>query len=73
MKSKDKLETIYLKIEIINKNVLKNKKFKLSFDKSNNYCLILKDNKIKFNTYDDVLACLTILEILFRKEENDSN
>ena len=78
MKPLEKLELIEKKVKLLNDNVLKLKKWKLSYINrgANNYCLtiVLEDKELfngKFNTYDSVLSCLELLEFMFDKANND--
>lgn len=78
MKSSEKLEVIEKKVEKINKEVLKEKKWQLKYANkgANNYCLtiILKKKELfsgKFGTYDNVLSALELLEFMFSKALNE--
>lgn len=78
MKPSEKLEIIEKKIEKINKEVLKEKKWQLKYANkgANNYCLtiILKNEELfsgKFGTYDNVLSALELLEFMFSKALNE--
>lgn len=68
MKSKEKLELINNQIDRLNKR-LKNRTFKAEFENcgANNYCLVLDKKYYKFNTYDDLLNCLTFIDDMFEK------
>lgn len=67
MKTSEKLQYINDKIELINTRVLKNRNFKILFNKvgTNNYCLNIKDKEFKFNTYDDVISCIDLIRNMF--------
>ena len=74
MSSKEKLKLIEEKLDKINNQVLKQKKWKLKYinRSANNYCLIIELNKkelfnSKFGTYDGVLNCLNLMEFLFSR------
>lgn len=74
MSSKEKLKLIEEKLDKINNQVLKQKKWKLKYinRSANNYCLIIELNKkelfnSKFGTYDGVLNCLNLMEFMFSK------
>lgn len=68
MKTKEKLEHINKQIDRLNLR-LKNRTFKAEFKNNgvNNYCLVLKDDSFKFNTYDDVMNCLDFIDLMFEK------
>lgn len=73
MKSIEKLKIIEEKILLLNDNVFKTKKWKLQFVNKgvNKYCLtfVLNDAEIfcaKYNTYDDLLNTLLLLEFMFK-------
>ena len=74
MKSSEKLALINEKIDLLNDNVLKHKKWKIVYVNkgSNNYCLTIVLNKKelfcgKFDTYGSVLSCLELMEFMFSK------
>ena len=74
MSSKEKLKLIEEKLDKINNQVLKQKKWKLKYinRSANNYCLIIELNKkelfnSKFGTYDGVLNCLNLMEFMFSR------
>ena len=74
MSSKEKLKLIEEKLDKINNQVLKQKKWKLRYinRSANNYCLIIELNKkelfnSKFGTYDGVLNCLNLMEFMFSR------
>lgn len=66
MKTLEKLEYINSKLEILNKR-LKKRTFKVKFENkgTNNYCLVMKDELYKFNTYDDLMNCLNFIDDMF--------
>ena len=77
MTSKEKLEIIESKITLLNVNVLRNKDFKIKYQKNgrkyalsyvtpNDMIICMAD----FNTYDDVLAALDLLETLFTRRDS---
>lgn len=68
MKTKEKLEHINNQVDRLNLR-LKNRTFKAEFKNNgaNNYCLVLKDDSFKFNTYDDVMNCLDFIDLMFEK------
>ena len=74
MTPKEKLKLIEEKLDKINNQVLKQKKWKLKYinRSANNYCLIIELNKkelfnSKFGTYDGVLNCLSLMEFMFSR------
>ena len=74
MKSSEKLALINEKIDLLNNNVLKYKKWKIAYVNkgSNNYCLtiVLNNEELfcgKFDTYGSVLSCLELMEFMFSK------
>lgn len=74
MSSKEKLKLIEERLDKINNQVLKQKKWKLKYinRSANNYCLIIELNKkelfnSKFGTYDGVLNCLNLMEFMFSR------
>ena len=74
MKSSEKLALINEKIDLLNNNVLKYKKWKIAYANkgANNYCLMIVLNKKelfcgKFDTYGSVLSCLELMEFMFSK------
>ena len=78
MKSQEKLEYIEKTINTLNNSVLKNKKWKLGFSNkgTNNYCVVIKDNKQelfcgKFDTYGSAMSCLDLLKFMFDKANNE--
>lgn len=78
MKSLDKLDVINERIKILNKTILKNKKWKLAYVNKgiNNYCLcIVHDGKelftAQFATYGSVLAALMLLQFMFLRALNE--
>ena len=81
MTSKEKMEIIESKITLLNVNVLRNKDFKIKYQKNGRkyslaYITQTGQNlgMADFNTYDDVLAALDLLEILFtRRDTNENN
>lgn len=78
MTSKEKLEIIESKITLLNVNVLRNKDFKIKYQKNGrkyalSYVVTSNDMIIcmaDFNTYDDVLAALDLLETLFTRRDS---
>jgi len=78
MKSIDKLNVIYTRLEFLNKTILKNKKWKLAYSNKgiNNYCLcIMLGNKelftAQFATYGSVISALTLLQFMFSRAANE--
>lgn len=74
MTPKEKLALIEKKVQLLNDNILKIKKWKLNYINkgANNYCLTIILNKKelfsgKFNTYDSVLSALELMEFMFSK------
>lgn len=63
MKTKEKLDYIDKQIMRLNERLV-NRTFKTEFKNNgtNNYCLIMKDKTYKFNTYDDMISCLTFID-----------
>lgn len=74
MKTKEKLEFIDNKIKRLNER-LKNRKFKAKFKNNgaNNYCLEMKRKSYKFNTYDDLMNCLTFIDDMFENATKEIN
>ena len=78
MKSWDKLGIINERIDVLNKTILKNKKWKLAFDNkgTNNYCLCVVLGKkelfaASFATYGSVVSALILLQFIFSKALNE--
>lgn len=74
MKTIEKLAYINKVIGIINDKVLVNNTFKIVLDNSrgaNNYCLLLDDMTLKFNTYDDMISGLDLLYWTLKKAQNE--
>lgn len=78
MKSSEKLQLINEKVELLNTQVLKYKKWKLAYINkgTNNYCLQIVHNSKelfcgKFDTYGSVLSCLELMEFMFSKALNE--
>jgi hypothetical protein len=71
-KSSEKLSYIEKYITKLNKR-LKNRSFKAEFvnEGSNRYCLKLKDQIYKFNTYDDVINCLLFIDYMFEEANKE--
>lgn len=68
MKTKEKLEVINKQLERLNLR-LKGRTFKVKFENKggNNYCLNMLGKDYKFNTYDDMINCLTFIDTMFEK------
>lgn len=68
MGTKAKMELINKQIERLNLR-LKGRSFKVKFENkgANNYCLVMLGKDFKFNTYDDMLNCLTFIDLMFEK------
>ena len=68
MKIKEKLEIINKQIDRLNLR-LKERTFKVKFINKggNNYCLDILGKSFKFNTYDDMISCLTFIDTMFEK------
>lgn len=68
MKTKEKLEVINKQMERLNLR-LKDRSFKVKFENkgANNYCLNMLNKDFKFNTYDDIINCLTFIDTMFEK------
>ena len=66
MKTIEKQELINKYIEKLNKR-LEKRTFKVGFlnKGANNYCLQLINNIYKFNTYDDIISCLSFIDDMF--------
>lgn len=68
MKTKEKLDIINKQVERLNLR-LKDRSFKVKFENrgGNNYCLDMLGKSFKFNTYDDLISCLTFIDLMFEK------
>lgn len=68
MKTNQKLEFIKNKIDKLNKRLIK-RTFKVEFKNNgaNNYCLEMNNESYKFNTYDDMINCLSFIDDMFEK------
>ena len=68
MKTKEKLDIINKQIDRLNLR-LKGRSFKVRFENKggNNYCLDMLGKSFKFNTYDDMISCLTFIDLMFEK------
>lgn len=66
MKTQDKLDIINKYIERLNLR-LKERSFKVKFENkgANNYCLTMLGQSYKFNTYTDIINCLTFIDDMF--------
>lgn len=67
MTTKQKLEHINYQLDDRLNRRLKDRTFQAEFENRgvNNYCLKLKNKAYKFNTYDDVMACLDFIDDMF--------
>lgn len=72
MRANKKLEYINNYIDKLNKRLIK-RSFKVEFENkgANNYCLVIGSESFKFNTYDDMTNCLTFIDLMFNKAENE--
>lgn len=68
MRTKEKLEVINKQLERLNLR-LKERTFKVKFINKggNNYCLNMLNKDYRFNTYDDLISCLTFIDTMFEK------
>ena len=68
MKTKEKLEIVNKYVERLNLR-LKERTFKVAFNNkgANRYCLTMLGQDYKFNTYDDLISCLTFIDEMFEK------
>lgn len=69
------VDTINNELEFLNKNVFKNKKYKLKYMKEErNYFLIIKRGKkeliYKFSSPRDVMNMVEIMKYIFNKDNN---
>lgn len=72
MKTKEKLEFINEKLDRLNQRLSK-RSFKVKFKNNgaNNYCLDMKRKSYKFNTYDDMMNCLSFIDDMFINAEKE--